>query len=96
MELILVRNFSDKAKDEFVARVRAHAQQIVSKLDSTVKQDADVAPFEQFLTMGRLDGRWKLKEILPPADARKLIASENLDQDSNLQQLQWYYQHKRA
>jgi len=96
VELILVRNFSDKAKDEFVARVRAHAQQIVSKLDSTVKQDADVAPFEQFLTMGRLDGRWKLKEILPPADARKLIASENLDQDSNLQQLQWYYQHKRA
>lgn len=96
VELILVRNFSDKAKDEFVARVRAHAQQIVRKRDSTVKQDEDVAPFEQFLTMGRLDGRWKLKEILPPADARKLIASENLDQDSNLHQLQWYYQHKRA
>lgn len=96
VELILVRNFNDRRQDEFVARVRAHAQQVVRRQDSVLQQDGDVTPFEQFLTLGRFDGRWKLKEILPPADARDLVAQENLDQDSNLQQLQWYYQHKRA
>lgn len=96
LELILIRNFDDNSKDEFVVRVRAHAQRIIKQRNSVLLQDEFVTPFEHFITMGRLDGYWKLKEILLPAGARKLIASENLDQDSNLQQLQWYYQHKRA
>ena len=29
-----------------------------------IRQDDDVVPFEQYLTLGRLDNRWKLKEIL--------------------------------
>jgi predicted lipid-binding transport protein (Tim44 family) len=95
-ELILVRNFTDNTQDEFVVRVRAHAQQVVRRGDRTVRADADVAPFEMFLTFGRLDSRWKLKEIVAPAEAQALVAQENLDQDSNAQQLQWYYQHKRA
>ena len=32
-ELILVRNFSDRAKDEFTVRISAHAQRIVRKGD---------------------------------------------------------------
>lgn len=96
VELILVRNFNDRRQDEFVARVRAHAQRIMRRQDAVLQQDEDVTPFEQFLTLGRCDGRWKLKEILLPVDTQNLIAQENLDQDSNLQQLQWYYQHKRA
>ena len=31
VELILVRNFTDNAQDEFVARVRAHAQKILRR-----------------------------------------------------------------
>ena len=31
VELILVRNFADKTQDEFVARVRAHAQRILRR-----------------------------------------------------------------
>ena len=65
-------------------------------------QDDDVVPFEQHLTFGRvkisdtIEKRWRLKEILGDSEGSDLIARENLDQDSNLQQLHWYYQHKRA
>jgi hypothetical protein len=96
VELVLVRNFEDNRQDEFVARVRAHAQKILRRQGTVTEQDEDVAPFEQFLTLGRHEYRWKLKEILAPAEAQHLIVQENLDQDSNVQQLQWYYQHKRA
>ena len=96
VELVLVRNLSDNRQDEFVARVRAHAQKVLRKNGEVVSQDEDVTPFEQFLSLRRLDNRWKLSEILSPAEASGLVAQENVDQDSNAQQLQWYYQHKRA
>ena len=96
VELILVRNFTDNSRDEYLARVRAHAQKILRRRGNVAQQDEDVTPFEQILTFGRQGNRWKLKEILSPAEAQGLIAQENVDQDSNVQQLQWYYQHKRA
>lgn len=95
-ELVLVRNFTDNSKDEFIVRIRAHAQKCMRRQGEVVRQDEDVMPYTMFLTFGRLDNRWKLKEILLPADAEKLVGQENIDQDSNAQQLQWYYQHKRA
>jgi hypothetical protein len=61
-----------------------------------VGQDSDVTPYAMFLTFGRLDNRWKLKEILLPAEARKLVEQENVDQDFSAETLQWFYQHKRA
>ncbi len=96
VEFVLVRNFSDNRKDEFVARVRAHAQRVVRQRGQVSRQDADVTPFEQYLTMGRLDGRWRLKEMLSAEAGRGAVSQENLDQDSGPGQLQWYYQHKRA
>lgn len=96
VELILIRNFADHAKDEFVARVRAHAQKIVRRNSQIVHQDEDVTPFEQYLTFGRRENKWKLKEILSPETGQKALAEENLDQDSSPQQVQWYYQQKRA
>jgi len=96
VELILVRNFADNTRDEFVARVRAHAQRILLRAGRVSSQDEDVVPFEQYLTLGRLDNRWKLKEILSAEAGQAAVKEENLDQDSSPEQVQWYYQHGRA
>jgi predicted lipid-binding transport protein (Tim44 family)/uncharacterized membrane protein YgcG len=96
VELVLVNNFSDNSKDEFVVRVRAHAQKIIKHDGVILNKDEDVTPFEQYLTFGRLQNQWKLREILNAGAAEKLIKQENVDQESTPQQLQWYYQHKRA
>ena len=102
VELILIRNFSDNTKDEFVVRIRAHAQRVMTRNGTVVRQDDDVVPFEQHLTLGRLNvsgvagKQWCLKEIIPQERSGDLVSLYNLDEDSNLQQLHWYYQHKRA
>ncbi len=96
VELVLVRNFADNALDEFLARVRAHAQRIVKRRGTTVHEDADVVPFDEYLTIGRDEGRWKLKEAVPPGSGAEGVARENIDEDSSLEQLRWYYTKKRA
>jgi hypothetical protein len=96
VELVLVRNFADSSRDEYVARVRAHAQKIMKSAGSVVQQDEDVTAFEQYLTFGRLDGRWKLKEVVLPHEAEGVVEQENVDQEATKQQIEWYYQHKRA
>jgi len=96
VDLTLVRNFSDSARDEYLARVYAHAQRIVKRRGEVVHKDEDVVPFEEYLTFGRLDGRWKLKEVMPPAAGAGAVAQENLDEESSLLQLRWYYSKKRA
>jgi hypothetical protein len=94
--LVLVRNFTDNAKDEYTVRISAHAQRIIKRGGVVVRQDEHVTPFAEYWTFGRLDGQWKLKEVLPPSRGQELVCAENLDQDSSEAQLQWYYQHKRA
>ena len=96
VELVLVRNFADKTQDEFIARVRAHAQKVLRRSGRITSQDEDVVPFEQYLTLGRLDDRWKLKEVLSAEAGQAAVKEENLDQDSSPEQVQWYYEHKRA
>jgi predicted lipid-binding transport protein (Tim44 family) len=95
-ELILVRNFSDNSKDEFTVRISAHAQRAVRRNNLLISQDADVTPFVEFWTFGRLDNEWKLKEVLPPARGGELVATENVDEGSSPEQLQWYYKQTRA
>ena len=95
-ELILVQNFADQSKDEFTARISAHAQRMLRKGDAIWSGQEDVTPFEEYWTFGRLDGVWKLKELLPPAKGKKKVASENVDEDSSPDQLQWYYRQPRA
>ena len=96
VELILVRNFTDPAKDEFTVRISAHAQKIVRKGRQILSGQQYVTPFEEYWTFGRLNGAWKLKEVLPPARGEKLIAEENVDEDSSAGQMQWYYRQTRA
>ncbi|MBN2018893.1 MAG: TIM44-like domain-containing protein [Sedimentisphaerales bacterium] len=95
-ELILIQNYADKAKDEFIARIRAHAQRVVRRNGVILRQDEYVTPFEQYITMGRLDNQWKLKEILSASAGLSALGRENLDEESTPQQVQWYYQHTRA
>lgn len=95
-ELILVRNFTDQTKDEFTVRISAHAQRILRKADAIWSGQEDVTPFDEYWTFGRLNGVWKLKELLPPAKGKKKVASENEDEDSTPDQLQWYYRQPRA
>jgi hypothetical protein len=96
VELILVRNYTDNLRDEFTARVSAHAQYIAKKQGVIIHQDQEVSPFVEYFIFGRLDGQWKLKEILPEAQGESLIGRENVDEGSSPEQLQWYYQHTRA
>jgi predicted lipid-binding transport protein (Tim44 family) len=96
VEIVLVRNFEEQARDEFTVRINAHAQKIVRKGGSTQSEDRYVMPFEDYWTFGRLDRQWKLKEVLPPAAGKERIADENIDEDSSSGQLQWYYRQTRA
>ena len=96
VELILVRNFTNPAKDEFTVRISAHAQKIVRKGRQILSGQQYVTPFEEYWTFGRLDEAWKLKEVLPPARGEKMMAEENVDEDSSAGQMQWYYRQTRA
>ncbi len=96
VELILVRNFADNSRDEFTVRISAHCQKIIRKGDRISTEQEYVTPFEEYWTLGRLDGRWKLKEVLPPGPGMKMIAQENVDEESGPGQLQWYYRQPRA
>jgi predicted lipid-binding transport protein (Tim44 family) len=95
-ELILIRNYADPAKDEFTCRISAHAQKIVRKGKMVLTEQQFVTPFEEYWTFGRLDKLWKLKEVLPPSRGKKLIAEENVDEESSAQQMEWYSRQTRA
>ena len=95
-ELILVRNFTDSSKDEFTVRMDAHAQKIVARGDRMFSEQKYVTPFEEYWTFGRLDDRWKLKEVLPPARGKKMVTEENVDEESSAGQIEWYYRQSRA
>lgn len=96
VELILVRNFSNKADDEFTVRISAHAQRVIRRNGVVIRRDEYVSPFEEYWTLGRLDGVWKLKEVLPPARGRAALNEENVDEGTGREQLEWFYRHTRA
>jgi predicted lipid-binding transport protein (Tim44 family) len=95
-ELILVRNFTDSSKDEFTVRIDAHAQKMVRRGDRMFSEQKYVTPFEEYWTFGRMDDRWKLKEVLPPGRGKKMVAEENVDEESSAGQIEWYYRQSRA
>jgi predicted lipid-binding transport protein (Tim44 family) len=95
-ELLLVRNFSDNSKDEYTVRISAHAQRIFYEGDKVRDQQEYVSPFEEYWTFGRLDGQWKLKQVLPPAASKRVVTAENVDEESSAGQMEWYYRQSRA
>ena len=95
-ELILVRNFADNTKDEYTVRISAHAQTIIRKGEQIQSQQEYVTPFEEYWTFGRLDNQWKVKEVLPSGRGKKMVAQENVDEESGPGQMEWYYRQTRA
>ena len=80
----------------FDAYISAHAQRTMLRNNEIVLQEEYVTPFEEYWTFGRLEGEWKLKEILAQERGQEAVRSENVDEDSCREQLQWYYTKKRA
>ncbi|CDZ77931.1 DNA polymerase II large subunit [Legionella massiliensis] len=96
IEIVLVKNFNDKTKDEFTARVTAHAQRILKQDSFLLSQDSYVTPFTEYWVFGRLDGVWKLKEVLLGLHGDKTVGIENVEEGSSLDLIKWYYTKKRA
>lgn len=96
VDIVLVKNFADSNKDEFTARISAHAQRIEKKDGRVMKRDEYVTPFEEYWTFQKQNGEWKLREVEPPARTRSIIEEENIDEESSKEQLQWYYTQERA
>lgn len=59
----VVRNSPEPTRDEFTARISAHAQKIVKRNGEVFKADDYVTAFEETWTFGRLEGDWRLKEM---------------------------------
>lgn len=96
IDLLLVRNRAMVDEDEFTVRVRAHAQKTITRGDRMISRDPDVTPFEECWTLGRRDGTWKLKEVLPPTAEASRLRQENLDEDASPEMVHWYYTKSRA
>jgi hypothetical protein len=95
-EIVLVRNYQDRVKDEYTVRLTAHAQRVVHKGGRVMSEDRYVKEFEDYWTFGRREEAWKLKEVLPPAGGIQRMREENVDEDSTPGQLNWYYRQTRA
>ncbi|MBI1974074.1 Hint domain-containing protein, partial [Candidatus Micrarchaeota archaeon] len=99
VKIILVRNHADKRKNEFVAWVSAHAQDVIvnDKNGAIIRGDDDVYPFEEFWTFSWApDNTWKLKEITQVRQGSKILSEDNFDEESTPEQMKWYYEHDRA
>ncbi len=96
VELVHVANRAENNRDEFTVRITAHAQRGLKRGTVNVSQQDYVTAWEEYWTFGRLDNAWKLKEVLPAAQGETLLESENVDEDSSTDQLQWYYSKSRA
>ena len=96
--MVLIRNFHVNKKDEYIVRIRAHAQRRFFKSNTITHQDADVTTWEEYWVFGNHNrqGIWKLKEMLPGAQGKGLWDQENVDEDTSEAMLKWYYSKDRA
>jgi hypothetical protein len=96
VEILLVNSFDDKTKNEFTARVVAHAQRIQKQNGIILSQDEDVTSFEEYWTFGLFGDVWKLKEVKPSDKQAEIIAADNTEEGSSPDMVKWYYTKKRA
>lgn len=77
--------------EEFVARINAVAKKTLMRKGNTVYQDPFATPFTEYWVFEKQGGRWKLKELLPRIDGRKVLAGDDQETDSTPVQMEWYY-----
>lgn len=93
-DIVLLRNYADNTKDEFTVRIAAHAQKWVWKNGAIAGQDEYEIPFENYLTLGRKNTGWALKEFF--GSSTFISGRKNIDEDSSGEQVEWYYTKNRA
>lgn len=96
VDLVQIRNKTDRHGDEFIARAAMHAQIIARRGDALIFKDDDVRAWELLMRFARVNGRFCLAEIIPPTRKDSLIAAENIDDDWSPQMLEWFYSKDRA
>jgi len=95
VEIVLVESFDDKSKNEFTARISAHAQIIHCTNGEIISKDTDVTLFIEYWEFGQLDNEWKLKSA-KLKDEKDIINAENTEEGSSPELIKWYYTKKRA
>ncbi len=95
-EIVLIRNFNDDEKDEYVVRIRAHAQTRIWKDGKLALDDPDVRAWQEYWVFGSHQDQWKLKEMLIDGQGEPLWEQENFDEGTGQQMLDWYYSKDRA
>jgi hypothetical protein len=63
VEVILVRPVAGGAGSEYMARISAHAQKVVSRGGAVILQDPYERPFVNCVTMQLQNNKWKLHAI---------------------------------
>jgi predicted lipid-binding transport protein (Tim44 family) len=96
VEIVHLNNRDDRQLDAFTVRLNAHAQVIITQAGRDVRRDEWVKPWTEFWTFGRDGNRWALREILPEAKGEAALGSENVDEGTSAQMLEWYYSKTRA
>ena len=98
VEIVLIRNFNDKTRDEFVAWVSGQAQSMLvdEKSGEAVSGDSYVRDFEEYWTFVREGGEWKLAAIDDSMAGAGKVREENVDEGTSKDMLQWYYTKDRA
>ncbi|MEM3031040.1 MAG: TIM44-like domain-containing protein [Candidatus Micrarchaeia archaeon] len=96
VDIVLVKNYNDRDRDEFTARISAHAQRIEYKGEKITRKDEYVTPWEEYWSFRKQNGEWMLVEVVPPARTRSIIEEENIDEEAAKGQVQWYYTKDRA
>lgn len=96
VEIVHVNNRNERDQDEFTVRFSVHAQKIITRAGAPVFRDEFVKPWIEFWTFRRSGAQWLLGEILPESKGTTLVATENVDEGSSTQMLEWYYSKERA
>lgn len=96
VDILLIKHFNDKSQNEFTARINAHAQRVLLQNGRVILKDDDVRFFREYWTFGCLDKRWKLKAMLPEHHEESLLRTENIEEDTSLDMIKWYYSKKRV
>ena len=83
VEVVAVRREFDASRCQFLARISAHSQSIVTQGDHILNQDPDVRAFTRFCVFSRWDGVWQLHEVLTPEQATEYAKAGNVDRTAD-------------
>jgi hypothetical protein len=98
VEIVLVNNQSDRAKDSFTAWISGQAQNRIvdEKSGAKIGGDSYVRDFEEYWEFRRDGKAWRLASIDRSAAGGGAVLRENADEGTSDDMLKWYYTKERA